>query len=278
LVRSLEIVAAVAAILKQESDAVKYKAEAAAAKTEFALEYISPNGRLVSDSQTAYALAIVFDLFPSPEQRVRASDRLVWIVRRNAFKIGTGFAGTPFICEALALAGHSQVAYAMLHNKSCPSWLYPVTMGATTVWERWDSMLPDGSINPGEMTSFNHYALGAVAKFLYERAAGLQSAAPGWKRFIVAPMIGGELTEARAELDTPFGRVASSWSLGEAEKVDDGTTTLFMEVVVPPNVSAEVIFPEGAAREPIVVRSGKHTFSMPFSRRVDWPVEALPPF
>ncbi len=279
LVRSLELVAATAAILNHEEDALKYKAEAAAAKTEFGLEYISPTGRMVSDSQTAYALAIVFDLFPSPAQRAKASDRLAWIVRRNAFKIGTGFAGTPFICEALVLAGHPQVAYAMLHNKSCPSWLYPVTMGATTVWERWDSMLPDGSINPGEMTSFNHYALGAVAKFLYEHVAGLQSTAPGWKTFRVAPLVGGELTEARAEIETPFGKAVSAWSLAGAKKGDDdGPTTLFMEVVVPSNVSAEIVFPEGAGREPTAVGPGTHTFSVPFLRRTDWPVEHLRPF
>ncbi|KAK4118130.1 glycoside hydrolase family 78 protein [Parathielavia appendiculata] len=278
LVRSLELVAATAAILNHEDDALKYKAEAAAAKAEFGLEYISPTGRMVSDSQTAYGLAIVFDLFPSPEQKARASERLAWIVRRNAFKIGTGFAGTPFICEALALAGHPQIAYAMLHNKSCPSWLYPVTMGATTVWERWDSMLPDGSINPGEMTSFNHYALGAVAKFLHERVAGLQSTTPGWKTIRVAPVIGGELTEARVEIETPFGKAASAWSLAGTETGNDAATMLLMEVVVPPNVSAEIVFPEGSVKESTVVGPGKHTFSMAFSRRKDWPVEALRPF
>ena len=274
LVRSLELIAATAATLNHDDDALKYKTEAAAAKAEFALEYISPTGRMVSDSQTAYALAIVFDLIPTPAQRAKAADRLAFIVRRNAFKIGTGFAGTPFVCEALVRAGHPQVAYAMLHNKSCPSWLYPVTMGATTVWERWDSMLPDGSINPGEMTSFNHYALGAVAKFLHERVAGLQSTAPGWKTFRVAPLVGGELTEARAEIETPFGKAASAWSL----KGTEGTTTLLVEVVVPPNVSAEVVFPEGAGRKSAVVGPGTHTFSTPFASRTDWPVEALRPY
>ncbi len=192
-------------------------------------------------------------------------------MRKNAFKIGTGFAGTPFICEALVRAGHEQLAYAMLHNKECPSWLYPVTMGATTVWERWDSLLPDGSINPGEMTSFNHYALGAVARFLYERVVGLQATEPGWKRFRVAPVVGGELTWARAEVETRSGRVVGAWTLEEEE----GKTTLRLEVVVPPNTSAEVVFPEGTGRDPVVVGSGEHTFSVPFERRTDWPVEAI---
>jgi len=197
-------------------------------------------------------------------------------VQKNAFKIGTGFAGTPFICEALVRAGHEQVAYAMLHNKECPSWLYPVTMGATTVWERWDALLPDGSINPGEMTSFNHYALGAVARFLYERVAGLQAMEPGWKRFRVAPVVGRELTWARAEVETPFGTVVGAWTLEELK--EEGDARLRLEVLVPPNTSAEVVFPEGTGREPVVVKSGEHRFSMPFRRRTDWPVEPIPLF
>ncbi|KAF5858942.1 hypothetical protein ETB97_003545 [Aspergillus alliaceus] len=147
--------------------------ESHSARKEIHDQYVIPNGRITSDAQAAYALAICFDLL-TPVQRVRAGNRLVELVRKNEFDIGTGFAGTPYLCEALALTGHVQVAYSMLLGKNCPAWLYPVMMGATPVWERWDSILPDGSINPGEMTPFNHYAFGAIAKFLLERVAGLQ--------------------------------------------------------------------------------------------------------
>ena len=119
-----------------------------------------------------------FELLPD-HLRDRAADRLVELIRNDGYRIGTGFVGTPLICDALVDADRVDDAYHLLLQEQCPSWLYPVTMGATTTWERWDSMLPDGSINPGEMTSFNHYALGAVADFLHRVVAGLAPAAPG---------------------------------------------------------------------------------------------------
>lgn len=179
-------------ILGQDTDTSRFVRWSESSRKEFQDEYVTANGRIVSDSQTAYALAICFDLL-KPSQKNHAGGRLAYLVRKKEFKIGTGFAGTPYVCEALALTGNIQLAYAMLLEERCPSWLYPVTMGATTVWERWDSMLADGSVNPGEMTSFNHYAFGAIAKFLYERVAGLQRVEPGWKRSCVAPGINGTL-------------------------------------------------------------------------------------
>ncbi|PJF45699.1 MAG: alpha-L-rhamnosidase, partial [Candidatus Thermofonsia Clade 3 bacterium] len=141
----------------------RYAELAAKVKAAFAHEYVTPAGRLMCDAETAYALALVFDLLPTAEQRQHAGDRLAELVRASGYHIRTGFVGTPLICDALCQTGHHRTAYRLLTQRECPSWLYPVTMGATTIWERWDSMLPDGSINPGEMTSFNHYALGAVA-------------------------------------------------------------------------------------------------------------------
>ena len=149
---------------------------------------------MVSDAPTAYALALRFDLLPS-ELRQRATDRLVELIRNDEYRIGTGFVGTPLVCDALVDADRVDDAYFLLLQEQCPSWLYPVTMGATTVWERWDSMLPDGSINPGEMTSFNHYALGSVADFLHRVVAGLAPAAPGYRHLLVRPRPGGGLTQ-----------------------------------------------------------------------------------
>ncbi len=122
-------------------------------------------------------------------------------------------------------------------------------MGATTVWERWDSMLPDGRVNPGEMTSFNHYALGAVADFLHRTVAGLAPAEPGYRRLRVAPRPGGGLTHASARLDTPYGPAAVSWTL------DGGTLTV--TATVPPGTSALVELPGAEPRE---VGAGTHTF------------------
>ncbi|KAL2831036.1 bacterial alpha-L-rhamnosidase domain protein [Aspergillus pseudoustus] len=212
--------------------------------------------------QTAYALAICFDLL-SPEQTTIGGNRLAEIVRANKLCIGTGFAGTPFVCEALARTGHTDTAYAMLLNEHCPSWLYPISMGATTIWERWDSMRPDGSIHPGEMTSFNHYAFGAVSKFLVERVGGLQRLTPGWTKSRVQPLIGAGFTSATASHVTPYGIVSTSWTLSDVKESTgsgEDTRKFTLEVVVPPTTTMEVVLPspgEGTVR---VVGSGKWSF------------------
>ena len=144
-----------------------------------------------------YALAIVFDLLDE-ETTPLAGERLAKLVADGGYHIQTGFAGTPFVTDALTSTGHLDDAYRLLLQQECPSWLYPVTMGATTVWERWDSMLPDGTINPGEMTSFNHYALGAVADWMHRVIGGIAPLEPGYARVLVAPLPGGGLTWARA--------------------------------------------------------------------------------
>ncbi|KAM0332296.1 hypothetical protein ACHAQA_002572 [Verticillium albo-atrum] len=273
LIHSLDTISRVAKLLGKDSDAAQYAEEAAAARLEFSGEYVSPNGRLTSDTQTAYSLAITFNLL-NPTQLSRAGARLAEIVKRNSFRVGTGFAGTPYVCEALARTGHTDVAYAMLTERACPSWLYPVTMGATTMWERWDSMLLDGSVNPGEMTSFNHYAYGAVAKFMVERLAGLKRVEAGWKKARAEPDVGGDFTWARAEHLTPYGRVACSWRL-EGVEGKEGEFTLTIDVVVPPTTEMEVVIPGDEGPRVEVVGSGEWSFSVPFTRRYEWPVKAI---
>ncbi|KAK6835356.1 alpha-L-rhamnosidase [Aspergillus parasiticus SU-1] len=273
LIRSLDYMSRIAGILGKDDDREQFAAELKEAWKEFQDEYVTPNGRITSDSQAAYALAICFDLL-TPNQRVHAGNRLVELVRKNEFKIGTGFAGTPYLCEALTLSGHIQVAYSMLLEKKCPSWLYPVTMGATTVWERWDSMLPDGTINPGEMTSFNHYAFGAIAKFLFERVAGLQRLEPGWKHFRVAPSIGAELTYASASHATPYGQASCSW---ETSRVEKGLDKIQLRVSVPHGTTCEVVYPSGSGEETEIVGYGEWSFEAIFKREYEWPIKPLPP-
>ena len=119
--------------------------------------------------------------------------RLAELVAESGYRIATGFAGTPFVTDALTATGHLDDAYRLLLQRECPSWLYPVTMGATTIWERWDSMLPDGTINPGEMTSFNHYALGAVADWMHRTIGGIAPLEPGYSKVLIAPQPGGDI-------------------------------------------------------------------------------------
>ncbi|MEV4580475.1 family 78 glycoside hydrolase catalytic domain [Nonomuraea jabiensis] len=248
--RSADLLARTADALGE--DATRYRALAGEVRQAFADEYTTASGRLLSDSPTAYALALEFALLPDERQRRRAASRLVELARANGYRIATGFVGTPLICDALAEAGELEAAYRLLLQRECPSWLYSVTQGATTIWERWDSLLPDGTVNPSGMTSFNHYALGAVADWLHRTVAGLAPAAPGYRELAVHPRPGGGLTHASARLRTPYGPAASSWSIAGDE--------ITVEAVVPPNTTAHVTLPGG---EQVRVGSGTHRWTLP---------------
>ncbi|GGM64313.1 alpha-L-rhamnosidase [Microbacterium saperdae] len=218
----------------------------------FVSAYVEPDGRVYSDAQTVYALALQWDLLPDDSVREAAGARLEKLVSDAGFHVDTGFVGTPLILDALTDAGYVDAAYRMLLQTECPSWLYPVTMGATTIWERWDSMLPDGTINPGEMTSFNHYALGAVADWLHRRVAGLTRGEPGWRTALIAPMPGGGLYRASASHVTPYGIVESSWAIQE-------TGEFRLDVIVPAGMTATVVMPFSG--EPITDVRGRRSFT-----------------
>ncbi|MCP2031171.1 alpha-L-rhamnosidase [Okibacterium sp. HSC-33S16] len=242
--------AAAATELGHEDDARRFADLAERIRSAFLREYVTPAGRIVSDAHTAYALALAFRIVVEPDMVALAGARLGELVRAHGFRIGTGFVGTPLIADALCLGGQSDVAYRLLLEEGCPSWLYPISMGATTIWERWDSMLPDGSINPGEMTSFNHYALGAVADWMHRAIGGIAPAEPGYRTIEIAPILGGGLTSSTASLDTGYGTVSVEWSLKG--------TTLSVRAVVPPNTQARVVLP---GRDAEVVGSGTHEWT-----------------
>jgi alpha-L-rhamnosidase len=241
-------------VLGRTDEQARYSALAAEVRAAFNREYVTPNGRVISDATTGYALAIEFALLNSAEQRQYAGARLVALVRDSGYRISTGFVGTPLICDALCHVGAYDTAFRLLNQRECPSWLYPVTMGATTIWERWDSLLPDGSVNPGQMTSFNHYALGAVADWLHRTVAGLALAAPGYRRLEVRPLPGGGLTHARARHRTPYGMAAAGWALA------DGQITV--DLLVPTGVTAGVALPGDDAV--IEVGPGAHRWVYPY--------------
>ncbi len=233
-------------------DPARWDALAARLRSAFREHYVTRSDetlRVTSDCATVYALAICFGLLDEDEQR-SAADRLAELVVARDHRVTTGFAGTPFVTWALSQHGHLDVAYRLLLERGCPSWLYPVTMGATTIWERWDSMLPDGTINPGDMTSFNHYALGAVADWIYQVVGGIRPAEPGYRRVLVEPAPGPGLTWARTTYDARVGRVTTSW------RVEDGLFRL--DVTVPDGVPADVVLPDGTRHE---VVGGTHTFT-----------------
>jgi alpha-L-rhamnosidase len=251
LFRSAALVADAARLLGFEADANHYAGLADEVRKAWLAEYVTASGRIVSDAQTAYALAIEFGIAIEPELVNAMGARLAWLVRRDGYHIGTGFVGTPLVQHALTRTGHLEVAGRLLLQTEVPSWLYPVQMGATTIWERWDSLLPDGRVNQGEMTSFNHYAFGAIADWLHQTVAGLAPAAPGYRELLVAPQPLPGLDWAEAVHETPYGRASVRWEVAGPNVV--------VRVMVPPNTSANVRLPE---HPPVVVGPGRHEWTV----------------
>jgi alpha-L-rhamnosidase len=246
--RSVAFTAETARILGKTADAARWTTLADKIKTGFGTHYVNDDGTILSDCATVYALAICFGLLDDTHAAT-AGDRLAHVVAARDYKVTTGFAGTPFVTWALSQTGHIDHAYRLLLEEECPSWLYPVNMGATTIWERWDSMLPDGTINPGDMTSFNHYALGAVADWIYQVIAGIQPSSPGYDTIRLAPTPGPGLDWAKGALETRRGRVECGW-----RRIENG---YMIEVVVPEGIPAELRLPDGTVQ---MIPPGSHTY------------------
>lgn len=245
---STSLLQRIAAILGREDDAARYGTLVNDIKEAFRSEYVTPNGRMASNTQTAYALALSFGLMPEG-QEAQAARRLAQDVRAFGNHLTTGFLGTPLLSQSLSDHGYLDVAYALLNQDTYPSWLYPITMGATTIWERWDGIKPDGSFqNPG-MNSLNHYAYGAIGAWLYRVVASLEAdpEEPGYKHLRVQPQPGGGLTRARAALNTMYGLAVSAWELVDGQ--------FRLDVTVPPNTHATVRLPHATLAQ--VTESGQ---------------------
>ncbi|MGK9219643.1 MULTISPECIES: glycoside hydrolase family 78 protein [unclassified Microbacterium] len=240
-----------AAAVGQAAVAEQYESLAAEVRAAIRGEWFDADGRLAHPTQTGYALAIAFELLDERMARVAGAE-LARLVREGGFRVGAGFAGVNLVADALTATGHADDAFAMLTERSTPSWLSMVDKGATTIWERWDSLLDDGTVNPGEMTSFNHYALGSIADWMHREIGGIATKAPGSRTVRIAPRPGGGLTWARARHASPYGEIAVAWS------VDGGRFTL--DVSVPVGVTAEVVLPSGATS---TVSHGTHHFEDP---------------
>lgn len=254
LARTTSEVANAARVLGDDAAVARFTGMHERVRAAFRHEWVTPSGRLSNESQTAYALAICFDLLTEDEER-RAGQRLVDLVVEAGYCIKTGFAGTPWVGHALSRTGHDDVAYRLLMQTRSPSFLYPVTMGATTIWERWDAVLADGTFNATGMTSLNHYALGAVADWLHRRVGGLRPVEPGYRTFEVAPQPGGGLTWARVVLDTRHGRIETNWRNRQGERV--------VELTVPSGTSARVVLPDHPAGLIEQVGPGAHRWAYP---------------
>ena len=209
-------------------DVTAYEARLKEVKEAFMREFVTANGLLTCDTQTAYVVALQFDMV---QDKAACAAHLAELVKGNGNKLKTGFIGTAYMMDALSDNGYADVAYSLLLQKEFPSWLYSVRKGATTIWEHWDGLKPDGSMWSKDMNSFNHYAYGAVASWLYGTVAGIRpdEEQPGYRHIHIKPVPDPLLAWARAELDTAYGRIKSGWErCAEGYKISvsipDGTT------------------------------------------------------
>ncbi|MEO7599846.1 MAG: family 78 glycoside hydrolase catalytic domain [Opitutus sp.] len=233
---STEIGAKMADILGHPEIAAENRTLLAKIKAAFHKNFIADDGSVTSNEQTAYLLALGFDLVPD-ELRAQTVKHLEAAVAAKDNHLSTGFLGTPLLTPVLTEIGRPDLAYAVLLKETYPGWLFSVRNGATTIWERWDSWTPAEGFNKGGMNSFNHYAYGSVVGWFYDTIAGLKPDpdAPGWKHFTIAPTPGGGLTYAKAKLDTPYGLAASEWRI-----VDGHFETT---ILIPANTTATISLP-----------------------------------
>jgi alpha-L-rhamnosidase len=233
MAHSSDLLSRSAAVLHRTEDAASYSTLFHDIREAFNREFVTAAGRVGENTQTAYALALGFNLLPD-SLVPGAGSRLAEDVRAHGVHLTTGFLGTPLLLHTLSMTGHNALAFQLLTQRSYPSWLYPITRGATTMWERWDGVRPDGTFQDPGMNSFNHYAFGAVGDWMYRNIGGidLDPAVPGYRRSRIAPLVGGRVTEARTSLETPYGRLMTEWKLrGEFFTLD---------VSIPANTTAEV--------------------------------------
>jgi alpha-L-rhamnosidase len=244
---STDLLQRAALVLGKGEEAARLGDQLAHIKSAFRREFVTDAGRVGEGTQTAYVLALQFDLLPE-ELRPVAAKRLADEIRERKH-LTTGFLGTPYLCHVLSRYGYLDEAYMLLNREEYPSWLYPVKQGATTIWERWDGQRPDGSFQTPEMNSFNHYAYGAIGEWMYRVMAGIgiDEAAPGYKHVLIQPRPGGGFTRVKASHETMYGKVSSAWAF------EGGRFELAIEV--PPNTRATVRLP--GAKLADVTESGR---------------------
>jgi alpha-L-rhamnosidase len=209
-------------------------------RSAFQREFLRDYGRLAVETQTAYLLALAFDLLPAAV-RPRAAEHLIENIRSLGWHLSTGFIGISHLNPTLTAAGRPDVAWRLLLNEDYPSWLYPVRHGATTIWERWNGWTEeDGFFNP-QMNSFNHYSLGSVGEWLYRCVAGIEldPRVNAFQRFLIRPYPGGGLTYAEAVYQSIQGQIESRWERRDKAFV--------LRVAIPANTGARVYVPSDEA-------------------------------
>ena len=250
---SSKILSQIAELLGEKEDVVYYRNLSEKTAEAYRDLLMEKDCTVKKEFQTAYVLPLYYGML-SDEDKKKTAAHLARIVRENDYHIATGFPGTPYILFALADNGYEEDAFKMLMTDTCPSWLYEMKVGGTTIWERWDALREDGTCNTGEddgtggMVSFNHFSYGAVGDFLYRRIAGIETLSGGGKEVRIAPMVGGGLTQARGVVNTAYGKVTSEWW------INDGKFTLHVDI--PCSTTAIVKLPGGEEKK---LGSGSYT-------------------
>jgi alpha-L-rhamnosidase len=242
--RSVEILADVAAVLNNKEDAQIYTDLHQKIKEAFIAEYISEAGELIVNMQGFHVLALHFKLVPEKFKQ-KVVDRLVFLIEENGNRLDTGFVSVPYLLDVLVENGHANKAWAILYQQDCPSWLYQVKQGATTVWETWQAIQPSGKVTT---SSFNHYAYGCVGDWMYRNIAGIIPTAPGYKEFLIKPLVGSGLTSAKGEFNAVYGKITSEWV-----QTSKGTN---YKVSVPVGCKAKIVLPHMET----TVGSGEYEF------------------
>ena len=230
-----DIVRKTAEALGKKSDAAKYRELYDNTLESFRCEYYTQRGRIVSETQTGCVLSLYFDL-ARKKDRAKILETLNTNIINHKNHLTTGFVGTPYLCHALSENGSHETAAMLFMREDFPSWLYSVNMGATTIWERWNSILPDGDFESSGMNSLNHYAYGSIGDWMYRKIAGIQQLELGYHSFEIKPMFVKGIEEAECSLDTPYGKIISSWSCKDKK--------IKVEITVPANTTAKVYLPE----------------------------------
>jgi alpha-L-rhamnosidase len=242
---SAKLMAEMAEAIGRKEDAERYRQLFARIRDAFVKAYVQPDGRIKGETQTCYALALDLDLLPD-ELKPKALTHLIADIEQRGWHLSTGFVGTRHLMSVLSKFGRTDVAYRLLLQETYPSWLYTVRMGATTIWERWNSILPDGRIHEPGMNSFNHYAFGCVGEWLFGVVAGIAELEPGFRRILIRPHPDG-LDFVRASYESVRGRIGVEW-----RKEGDRFHLL---VTIPANTTALVYVPTKNADA--VTESGK---------------------
>ncbi|MGC9452140.1 MAG: family 78 glycoside hydrolase catalytic domain [Oceanipulchritudo sp.] len=246
-----DILAKAAALTGKEDDAATYRRLHGEIVAAFQRRFVTGDGLVLGGTQTAYVLALHFGLVPE-DCRERAVSELVRLIERKGGHIATGFVGTPYILDVLEAGGRLDVAYRLLEQEAFPGWLFPVTRGATTIWERWDGWHPErGFQNPG-MNSFNHYAYGAVGDWMMRSLAGIDTGEeePGYERILFRPRPGGSLTEVKAGLKTPRGVARIEWKRNR--------DTVEVRLFVPEGASGQFLPPPESRLDAVCLEAGEH--------------------